>query len=490
MKYSDDPRVVPLMHGLEKVPVEYLRQVSHVKRVMERWFADPVFEQALNDNPAEALASLGVDVKVEEIIPLINNEAALKLRDAVIAKDWESYPVSTIRYRAYLEEKYAFRDQTKLLSSSSNPLIAQWRQRQMNRCASELGYFKADAIVHPPVSFEISKGCTVGCWFCGVDAPKFDHNWHYTPENALLWKDVLGVVKKQIGDCIQTGFLYWATDPLDNPDYEKFLHDFYDVTGRCPQTTTALGIKDIERTRKLLNFTRTMDAQIDRFSVLSLKTLGIIHDSFTPEELIRVECIPQNREAKGRSLKSSAGRAKKYSVKKADELNKGGFGDTIACVSGFLFNMPDREVKLVTPCQTNERWPLGYWVVAKARFKNIDELKEVLDDLVKNHMKSQLILEEKIRLRWDLKWETTASDIKLISNYLVLTFYHHKNPESLMSMLENGEYTMEEIAVTREEQDDVPMAETFYFLNELFLKGFLDEEPEPQFFEKMQMVHA
>ncbi len=490
MIQTNDSGIMPLLHDLDKVPVEYIRQVSHIKRVLERWVSDPEFELAFSNNPVEAIASLGVEVTPEEIIPLINRAEAIKLRDAIAAGELDTFPIATIRYKSFITEKLAHRTETRRESRSSQPRIGKWRDRQVNRCASELGFLKADAIVHPPVSFEISKGCTVGCWFCGVDAAKFDHNWAYTPENAIFWKEVLQVVQDLLGVSIRTGFLYWATDPMDNPDYEKFLKDFYAVTGGCPQTTTALGIKDPERTRKLLDFTRQIDYRIDRFSVLSLKMLHTIHASFTPEELLRVECIPQNREAKGKSLKSNSGRARNHAVKKSDELNHGGFGDTIACVSGFLFNMPDREVKLVTPCQTNERWPLGYWVVAKANFNSADDLKKVLDDMVSKYMKPQLYLEDLIQLRRDLKWETMESEFKLISKHLAFTFLHHKNPESLLSMIENGTYTMEDIGLQRELQDGVPMAETFYLLNELFLKGFLNEEPEPQMVQTMQKEYA
>jgi len=31
------------------------------------------------------------------------------------------------------------------------------------------------------------------------------------------------------------GFCYWGTDPMDNPDYEKFCLDFHEVLGIFPK---------------------------------------------------------------------------------------------------------------------------------------------------------------------------------------------------------------------------------------------------------------
>ena len=43
-------------------------------------------------------------------------------------------------------------------------------------------------------------------------------------------------------------------------------------------------------------------------------------------------------------------------------------GGTIACVSGFLFNMVERNVRLISPCNASERWPLGYRIYDEGTF--------------------------------------------------------------------------------------------------------------------------
>ena len=75
-----------------------------------------------------------------------------------------------------------------------------------------------------------------------------------------------------------------------------------------------------------------------------------MHEGFTPEELLRVECVPQNKESAEGGLirKSNAGRARKFAKKRSGELVSEEQSSTIACVSGFLFNMVDRTVKLIS----------------------------------------------------------------------------------------------------------------------------------------------
>ena len=36
--------------------------------------------------------------------------------------------------------------------------------------------------------------------------------------------------------------------------------------------------------------------------------------------------------------------------------------NTIGCVTGFLFNMVDRTVQLISPCTATDEWPLGFYV--------------------------------------------------------------------------------------------------------------------------------
>jgi radical SAM family RiPP maturation amino acid epimerase len=320
------PKFHALLGDLSEVPPDYIRDVSHMKRFLERWTMDPKYAEAFASDAEAALTALGVALTPADVLPLIDADLATQTTRLIATGRASQVPVAALRYRAFIAEKIQHRRRLRSDVVPADPRLRAWRDRMISRCVGELGPARAEQIVHAPAAFELSKGCTVGCWFCGVAAPKFEHTWRYTEENGQLWRDCLGVVAEVYGIAARRGFLYWATDPLDNPDYEHFLTDFYDVFGVCPQTTTAQGQKDIERTRRVLQLAHSLNSPVDRFSIIALNSLYRIHEGFTPEELLRVECVPQNKEsaAAGRVRKSNAGRARKFAAKRGGVLVKDG----------------------------------------------------------------------------------------------------------------------------------------------------------------------
>lgn len=474
---ADPAEIRPLLGDLSDIPADYIRDVAHTKRFLERWVADPKYRDAYHADPAAAIASLGLELTPDQLLPLIDNAAATELTRQLAAGTALAPPVSVLRYRAFVEEKFAHRAQVRRESESSNPRMAAWRARQLNRCRGELGLARTDAIVHAPAAFELTKGCTVGCWFCGVAAPKFDHWWPYTPENGELWRGCLSSLRDSIGDCVRQGFLYWATDPLDNPDYERFLVDFHAVTGRCPQTTTALGQKDIERTRRLLRLAHSLGSSVDRFSIIALNSLSRIHEALTPEELLRVECVPQNKEAADHYRKSNAGRARRFTEKRKGELVSEEQSSTIACVSGFLFNMTEKSVQLVSPCNADENWPLGYWVYERGAFETPEDLRELIDGMIERHMRPALRLSDTVRLRRDVQLSVEGGELLASSRGPALVFRGQAQPDDLAAVITEGAATVEDLALRRERTAGVPMVETLSLLDHMFAEGLLHEAP-------------
>jgi radical SAM family RiPP maturation amino acid epimerase len=468
--------ILPLLGGLQGVSSDYLEDVARIKRALERWTMDPGFRQAFEGDAEAAIASLGVALRPEEIIPFIDDGEAIALRKAEARGEDGSYPLSVRRYRGYIREKMGRRRQIRAEAQPTNERFAAWRARQINRCAGQLGIAKADALIHAPAAFELAKGCSVGCWFCGVAAPRLDQICRYT-DNAAVWRETLTVLREILGSCSRHSFCYWATDPLDNPDYESFLADFHQILGRWPQTTTAIPTRNVERTRSLLRLAHAMGSEIDRFSILTLKVLSQVHLAFTPEELLRVELIPQNREAGGRYRKAHAGRARRFASTRAAEMVPEETGSTIACISGFLFNMVERSVRLVTPCSANERWPLGYWTLEEGYFASGEDLRDLLLGMIRRHMQPALRVDSLVRLRPDVRWELDGEDILLRSRWLKITLRQQQRPREIGELITAGDRTAGEIALHLERAHGVDMPETFFFLNNLFKKGLLDEEP-------------
>src|SRR5580700_86519 len=100
---------------------------------------------------------------------------------------------------------------------------------------------------------------------------------------------------------------YSGTDPFDNPEYERFIEDFAAVNGCLPYTSTALSVRDPERTRRLIAVSGPNQL---RFSVLSLGMLTRIHAEFAPEELLLVEIGPRNEGSIHSRFMGFAGRAR------------------------------------------------------------------------------------------------------------------------------------------------------------------------------------
>jgi radical SAM family RiPP maturation amino acid epimerase len=357
-----------------------------------------------------------------------------------------------------------------LAGNNSNPNFKAWRERQVWRCMSQLG-----GASHFPLSIELSKGCSVGCWFCGVAAPKLEDIFDYTPENAQIWQDILNVAKKLFGSAAGAGFCYCANDPLDNPDYEKFLGDFYDILGVFPQTTTAQPLKNPDRTRKLLQLSLEKGCMLNRFSIISLKKLEQLHEEFTPEELAFVGLVLQNPESGG--LKSNSGRARENNQREnlKKQLLETSEAGTTCCISGFLLNMVDRTVKLISPYPASDRYLLGYRIYQQGTFTNAQDLQQFMEDAIAQNMPLTLRASDRVKFRWDLQYEPLANGFQLSTQHLNLKFCQTPQMKQLGEIIVGGAKTAEEIAdiftiwgITK--------SDTYKNLNLIFSRGVLEEE--------------
>jgi radical SAM family RiPP maturation amino acid epimerase len=451
--------------------------VSHTKRALERWTMDPEFRAKFQQAPEQALAALGVELAPDQVAPLVFDDLAREMSEARSRGVPDVYPESVVRYHAFIQEKIDHRGQTRAEGGSDHPRLKAWRRRQINRCIGELGIQRSGAIVHAPMAIELSKGCTVGCWFCGVAAPRFEHTWPYTERNGRLWRECLKGLCETLGTGVRQGFLYWATDPLDNPDYERFLVDFHAELGRCPQTTTAIAHKDFERTRRLVALAHGMGSSVDRFSITTLRTLRRVHEALSAEELLRVELVPQNKEAAAEHPKSNSGRAMRFAEKRREELVRPEASSTIACVSGFLINMVEGSVKLITPCDANERWPLGYWILDQRTFASAEELTEGVTSMIDRHVRAGVGPDDVVRLRRDVATTTRDREITVRCRGMSLTFKDQRDPEGLVALIEKGSLAVQTLAAVREREAAVPLFATLGVIDQLFAHGMFDEEP-------------
>ena len=457
---------------------EYRSDLGATRRFMERFHADDTFREACRANPAQAASQWGLKADPEGLRPLWDPERGGTL-GALLADTNQS--LSLRRACAYSIEKHVLRNKYRSEAAPLHPKMRVWRQRQVTRAKSELGAIKAEQVVHAPFAIEFGRGCSVGCWFCGVNAPKLGDQFLYTPENRRLWRECLEVLRELVGPtAARWGFCYWASDPLDNPDYEQLLMDYHELLGHFPQTTTAQAQKHVDRVKKLLRMSEEKGGYIERFSVLTLRQWAQIHEAFTAEEMLFVESIPQNKEAKD-PLKSISGRAlekrMKLVAKGLEKPLSAKETSTIACVTGFIINMLDRSVRLITPCNANERWPLGYWVLGQGTFQDGASFRRLLSDLM-NRLDDSLRIDDRLRLRPDLKLTLLDDGFTLASDFHAYTFRHADGMRKLGELLLQGGFSAAELAARIEDETDVPMATTFFRCNRLLDGGLLDEQPE------------
>jgi radical SAM family RiPP maturation amino acid epimerase len=469
--------MVDLLGDLSGVPADYVREVAEVKRVLERWTMDPRFRARYAEDPAAALAGIGVTVGPDAVWPLIDPETARAMTRAVREGRGADYPSAAHRYRAFIAEKRRDRTFYRRAAEPADARLAAWRRRQIRRTFGELGVVKADNLVHAPAAFELSKGCSVGCWFCGVAAGRLERSLTYDTETAALWRGTLETFQRVVGPCIRFGFCYWATDPLDNPHYEHFLVDFHHVLGRCPQTTTAMASRDVERTRGVLRLAHSLDSAVDRFSIITLKMLDQVHSAFTAVDLLRVECIPQNKESVDKYRKAVAGRARRFVERRRGELVDDQ-SSTIACVSGFLVNMLDRSVELVTPCHASDRWPLGYWVLDQGTFTTVEDLGALLETMIARSARSTLRVDDPVRLRPDVRCEVHADGRLALTSPHLRCLYATRDAEAIGAELSDAAgRSATDVALALERRCGMPLEEGFQFLLDLFDRGLFDEEP-------------
>lgn len=394
-----------------------MSELARLKRFVDCWLCDERLRQRVLDEPQEVEREYALPEPLAALGPFWGAPASAPMGPEALA------------LAEHFRRRRSMREQGRAACAPSHPGFRAWRERQIARCARELDQANEQAMMHLPVAFELSQGCSVGCWFCGFSAPKLAQVFAATQENRALWREILNALAGVCGPAAGRGICFWATDPLDNPDYETFCEDFYEVLGRFPNTTTALAHKQTERTRRLLEQSWRRDCEFNRFSVLSLGSLRRIHQAFSPEELLRVEIVPQMAEAF--ALKARAGRAQDRPERVRQQPA------TIACVSGFLINLPMRQARLISPCGADERFPLGYRQHSRLDFQDISQLREWLQSQTE---------QMPIHLPLDLGLPGTGA-------------------------------TVLEWALERE-REGVPLSETFYRLGQRFERGELDEIAE------------
>ncbi len=461
-----------------------LERVSQIKRFLEKYCVDPTFRADLVNNPQQTLSDHAMKVDVADVRSLWdstwdpNMAANQPISDAVN------------QFLDFSQEWMDWAELRQIGGCSKHPLFSAWRDRQIARTQFQLSDALSQRLAHIPVCFELSQGCSVGCYFCGISAAKLQGVFRYTPENAKLWRGILTLLQEILGEAASAGFCYWATDPLDNPDYEQFMIDFHDILGVFPQTTTAQPTKDLNRVRSLLKLSFEKGCKLNRFSILSAKILDQVYAEFTAEELAFVGLVPQNPDAqvltrfpfaaaparKMRAGRLLQGRSSQQESKQANHAVDG----TIACVSGFLINLVERSIKLISPCNASPDYPLGYITFDQGTFSDIHSCKTLINQLIERNMSLSVLPQQPIRFQQELQYRPLLDGFQVSTPWKTIAVRHllaipgTLNRLQLGQAIYAGKHTANEIVDLFAHQGVSPES-TLNALNGLLQQGILQE---------------
>ena len=437
-------------------------EYARFKRAADFYSVDPDFRQRALEDPAGALKGLGLSI----------GDPALALRGITAVTGGRAANDAANPYTAeYLRRYRAVSDfvaQSHRREAFSRDAFFRFADTTRNRCRMVSRLIRChDNIRYFPLCFELSLGCSVQCPFCGLDASRWQRDFRYTPENAALWQAVLHSSVELLGPIAGAAPCYLATEPLDNPDYERFLGDFFRVTGQLPQTTTAIAERDTERTRNLMRLIGKDRLRLQaalRFSIRTKAQFYRIVEAFSPEELADVEILPNNPESL--SLYAASGRARSGKGGKPS-----GPAYSICCIAGVRVNMAERRMQFMEPELPDSDFPLGVRVRETLYFDDAADYRRKLAHLMNAWAVGFLPPDRVLKLNRNCKAVPTEDAIAFLGDGVGYRITGNAYTFQMLELLEEGR-SLEQIR--REIRLPSARQESFYdLMNQLFIRGYL-----------------
>ncbi len=370
----------------KRLPLLPASEYGAFKRAWENYGADPTWRERFSSDPVKCLGDFPEISDVYAAFKAIGmlsrrpfTENAAHQRQG-FSPYYDEYMRRYEKVRAYLEER--FREER-----FADKRLFRWNEIALRRARVQHGELRnTPTLLYYPLMFELSEGCSQQCPFCGLAAGRHVGDFLATPEHRQLWREILAASREILGDIAGEAACYFATEPLDNPDYEVLLSEFAAVMGNYPQTTTALAAGEPERIRALMSMMgrERMGLAALRFSARTLPEFRRIMELYSPEELADVEIIPNNPESG--SLYSLSGRLYKKNLPPG-KRNK---GYSISCVAGFRVNMARQAVAFMEPVLPSDESPTGVQIRAERNFAAAGDYRKILREFIDRYAADRL----------------------------------------------------------------------------------------------------
>lgn len=471
-----------------------LALISQIKRFMEWLQGDPFFKNEVETKnfshaTMDRMRKIGITFKLDDVAMIWENPVEFNSFFSNMAGhginempndipiSFDDYPILKLWARYSLTRNRIGRGVNgQAIEMPKNRKFNEWRNRRILSARSELGFF-GYTIDHPILAFELGDGCSVGCWFCAFATQKLKKNFDY-PENREFFRSVVKHCVDIFGKrAAGMALLYYGTEPHDNPHYIDFIKDHAEITGSPSCTSTAI-IHDVKWIRELIAYYRQYALPWPRLSVLSKGMLHKIHDLYTPHELRDVTLLMQMMENErpkvsgGRIFDEHKGLRGRAPDKYLEDIVPQG---SISCVSGFLINMVNQSIKLVSPCYTSSQWPYGYRVFDEDKFQGTGDFRDVVEKMIERNMSGSPLLHIPLKFRDDLLFKATEQGFDLISPNQV---HHFKGKDvygPIGGMIAQGDMTCSEIYDNAEDEHGINLMIAMAVIKTLFDNGFLNE---------------
>ncbi|MBD3308580.1 radical SAM family RiPP maturation amino acid epimerase [candidate division KSB3 bacterium] len=484
---------------LRRFSDQELQEIAQIKRVFEWVQGDPAFCQAVDTGqlpPAmrERLERIGIAFDLEHLAILWKSPERVRqyveacrtgsveeLPQAIL-DEVASYPLFEHWMRFIsLKQAYEKRVRRQILPVPQHPQFDAWRSRRIASVRSELGFY-GYTINHPILSFELSDGCSVGCWFCAFATRKLTQNLEYADAKDFFQRVAQSCVSLFGKAQAAQAMLYCGTEPHDNPGYLQFVKDYTAITGSPPFTSTAVA-HDPPWLREVIAFYRQGPYAALRISVLSKAMLLKIHDLYSSDELRDVELLMQMKDhvrpkvASGRILKEEEGLRARQD---GHYLDGGAVPQgSIECMSGFLINMVNRTMQVISPCYSSAKWPYGYRIFDETSFHDADDFPQAIDRLITRSMPENPNADMPMRFRDDLVYRPHADGFDLLSPNQV----HHFRGKALYGhvgdCIAGNTLTYTELCDHMLETAHFNLVTVIALIKKLFDSGLLDEVYRP-----------